>query len=172
MKKAAIWLVGIALTLCSCVSAPKTYHAPNDAKVRAATKDLTLKVTKARETAAGSKKAVEDAKAILDQSPCAKDVPLQAKIGEAISLNNQLQGELVDAEKARSLLQSEVDTYANGSAELAIDATTERNEKIEVQKKLLWYRLRWWAAWAVLSAAVLGWILFGVLKVGIKWGTR
>lgn len=175
MNKSAIWLAGLSLALLSttgCVSSPKTYKPPNDAKVRAATKDLTVKVTKARDTAASAKKATEDAKAILDQSACAKDAPLQAKVAEAISFNTQLQDELLAAEKSRATLQNEVDGYASGAAQLAMDATTERNQKIEVQKKLLWYRTRFFGAWIVLGLAVLAWILFGVLKVGIKWGTK
>lgn len=170
--KRTLTIISLCLAVSACVSPQKTYHAPNEAKVRAATKDLTVKVTKARETAASSKKAVEDAKAIIDQSACANDAPLQAKIGEAISLNNQLQDQLAEAEKSRSMLQNEVDTYANSAASLAVDATNERNEKIEVQKKLLWYRLRFFGAWVALGLAVLAWIIFGVLKVGIKWGTK
>lgn len=171
MNRPAIILFA-CVALSSCVSPAKTYKPPSDAKVRAATKDLTVKVTKARDTAASAKKAVEDAKTLLDQSECAKDVPLQAKVTEAMSLNGQLQLQLDEAERARSTLQGEVDHYATESAQLAMDATNERNEKIIVQKKLLWYRLHWWGGIAALVLTVAAWILFGVLKVGIKWGTK
>lgn len=171
VNKAAIWLA-VGLFLVSCVSPQKTYHAPNDAKVRAATKDLTVKVEKVSTTADKAKKATEDAKTALDESPCANDLKLQATVGESKSLVAQLRIEVDEAKASRAALQNEVDSYTTGAAELAIDATNERNEKIEVQKKLLWYRLRWWGGIVALIATVAAWVIFGLLKVGIRWGTK
>lgn len=198
----------VALTFCSalilggCVSPHKTYLPPDDTKVKAATHDLTVKVTKARDTAGKAKKATEEAQALLAQSVnisktvrdlleklivqlpeyagplreitvsvdelIAKNAELEAKVREAVAWNFRLQAELATAEAARQTLQSEQNNYAGGAAGLAESATNEREEKITVQKKLLWYRVRWWGAFVALGAALVGWILFGVLKIGAK----
>lgn len=191
-----------ALLLAGCVSPHKTYLPPDDTKVKAATHDLTIKVVKARDTAAKAKKATEEAQALLAQSVnisktvkdlleklivqlpdyagplreittnvddlIAKNAELDAKVKEAVAWNLQLQADLATAEAARQTLQKEQDGYAGGAGELAQSATNEREEKIKVQKTLLWYRVRWWGAFVALGAAVVGWILFGVLKIGAK----
>lgn len=101
-----------------------------------------------------------------------QNAALDEKLKQLTAWNIQLEAQLADAEKARATLQSAQDEYAGGAAELAITASTERSQKIVVQKKLLWYRVRFWGAWVALGAAVLGWVIFGLLKVGVRWGTR
>lgn len=57
-------IVGVALLLGGCGTPLKEFKAPSDAKVKAATSDLNVKVARARETAANAKRATEEAKAI------------------------------------------------------------------------------------------------------------
>lgn len=195
-----------AILLSSCVSPHKTYHAPDDAKVKAATRDLTVKVSKARDTAAKARQATVEAQQLLAQSinisttvkalleklivqlPAyngplreitvnvddliAKNSELENKVKEVVAWNTQLAVQLAEAEKARNTLQIEQNNYAGGAAGLAESATAEREDKIKVQKKLLWYRVRFWGAWVALGGAVLGWIVFGLFKVGIKTGVK
>lgn len=73
MKKLAeltcpLLLAIAALFICaSCTTPAKIFHAPNDAKVKAAASDLSVKVARARETAQKAKQTTEEAKALHDK---------------------------------------------------------------------------------------------------------
>jgi uncharacterized membrane protein len=56
----------VCLALAGCATQPKTYQAPDSTVVNAATRDLTVKVKTARNTADKAKGAAEDAQKNLD----------------------------------------------------------------------------------------------------------
>lgn len=148
-----ILLLIAAMLLTSCVTSRKTYHPPKDAKVKAATVDLNVKVGRARDTAKKAKTATKEAKAkviVLREKAPPEMKPLVAEVDEALSRaiawNTQLEIQLREAETARSTLQAAQDEYAGGAAGLAQDATNERNFRIAAEKQLMkekWLSLLW-----------------------------
>lgn len=93
---------------------------------------------------------------------------LEEQLRQLVAWNLQLETQLIEAEKARATLQKAQDEYAGGAASLAGDATDEREQRIKVEGKLSWYRWRWWGSWIVLGASAVAWIIFGVLKLGVR----
>jgi hypothetical protein len=148
----------LLLLMVGCVSPHKTYHAPSSAKVDRSTKVLTEKVLRARETAAQARRATLEAQALAvtvaaklailkgkvppELVPMVTDVQTattaqDAKLVQAIALNDLLQKRQQEEETARVQLQNDQSDYAAASAGLAGDATNERNNLIKTQKALL-----------------------------------
>lgn len=93
-----------------------------------------------------------------------EELVLRSKLSEAVEFNDVLQQRQQEEESARAQLQFDQNTYALGAADLARDATTEREKRITVEKKLLQQRLLGWL-WKVGG----GLVLLAVVALVILW---
>lgn len=97
---------------------------------------------------------------------------IKTELDGAYAKQNETEAHQIKLDQDIVQLKKDQAEYYSNAQGLADNATQEREDKIKVQKKLLWYRIRFWGAWIALgSAVVVGiilWIAKGAAKFGIK----
>lgn len=203
---ATLQLLVAATLLCSCTTSHKTYHAPNNGRVKATQKTLTEKVAQARTTASKAREVTlkaqvhakelivlsgavkEKLESLANQVPIEfkplveeiqnaakaqedKEILLRQEVDNAVSLNALLQQHQQEEEQARIQAVKAADEYAGAAAQLAQDATNEREERIKVEKQLIqqkWFGLLWKIGGGLFILAIIALVvLYFTGKLGV-----